>query len=312
MIYIYSVYISQSDFNDGTYVISEPGEYILTEDIVFILPEIQSKKYYFHCAILVSAKEVFINLNGFQISQSPKKVVSENFSIIKLTNDAITENEWRVPSCNVEISNGTIGKSIGFGITGSLNQNVILRNVTFSDIIKSAVYFQKAHRLKIFDCVFENESEYFYSVILVENSTRISFNNVKVDYRGIENQNHLKAFEFIQVSNATIKDCAVSILAKSNADTVSAFYFEECSFVRVRDCRVYEITSNSGDILGFNITRNSRDVNVSHCRVGRLVTGIRLDQSAFGPEAIGYRFDHSVQKVFIFDCTAAKQLERFA
>lgn len=148
-------FIFQKDFTEGTYIIDKPGYYVLKENIVFspnadndYLPKPDQVKYktlgyslgFFAC-LVIAAKDVYINLNGFSISASEEFVLAQRFfSIIELADAPFLANEGPAKFCtslksaeNVIVANGTLGKSSHHNIHGNLANNVLLENLTIAD-----------------------------------------------------------------------------------------------------------------------------------------------------------------------------------
>src|SRR5689334_17411103 len=81
-------YIYQKDFNHGTYIIDQPGHYIIKENIVFnpnpsndYLPNQNDQKYKtlsytlgFFAVIVIATNDVYLDLNNKTISASPEFV----------------------------------------------------------------------------------------------------------------------------------------------------------------------------------------------------------------------------------------------
>ena len=150
-------YLYQSDFNEGTYLIEEPGYYILKEDIVFnpnpnddYMPRPDQEKYNkpgfslgFFAVISISAKDVYLDLNGYSISASEEFTLQQRFfSIIELANspfifgqgpgDFSTQESFKSAE-NVIIRKGLLGRSSHHGIHGNMAQKVLLEKLTVTD-----------------------------------------------------------------------------------------------------------------------------------------------------------------------------------
>lgn len=148
------IYLSQKDFNEGTYLIDKSGYYILNEDIVFnpnpnndYMPKPEQTKYStlgfslgFFAVIAIFANGVYLDLNGHTISASQEFTLQQRFfSIIELANSPFIHGQgpgnFSSPTSflsaeNVMIRNGTLGKSSHHGIHGNLASNVLLEKLT--------------------------------------------------------------------------------------------------------------------------------------------------------------------------------------
>jgi hypothetical protein len=144
-------YIYAKDFSEGTYIIDKPGYYVLKENIIFspnadndYLPKMNNPKYrtlgyslgFFAC-LVIAAKDVYLNLNGFSISASEEFILAQRFfSIIELADAPFLGHEGPSKFCttlksaeNVIVANGTLGKSSHHGIHGNLANNILLENL---------------------------------------------------------------------------------------------------------------------------------------------------------------------------------------
>lgn len=177
----------QKDFKDGTYIIDQPGNYALAEDISFNpnSPDYLGTDAYgaafplphqyksrggqyddfafgvgFFCAIAVGAEGVDIDLNGFVIEQSKEHaLLMRFFSVIETASAPFVPTEGpsnfgpQITSAkNILIHNGTIGRSSHHGIHGNLNVNVRVHDVIFIDFEVAAVSLNGVEGLSIVNC----------------------------------------------------------------------------------------------------------------------------------------------------------------
>ena len=161
------VCLSNSDFENGTYRILNPGYYKLSEDIIFnpnpstysndtltgpdwmpdyTNPE-QVEKYPIHpyhlgffTALTVECDNVIVDLNGFSIQQSREHYLQQRFfSCIELANQPFIPNQgpsdfglvFKSP-VGVCIKNGLLGRSSHHGIHGNSMKNVLIQNVNIN------------------------------------------------------------------------------------------------------------------------------------------------------------------------------------
>ena len=159
-----SVSLSQSDFNNGAYIINTPGVYTFQEDIVFrptgTLDPLEPETWMFpdrttapydespfrlgHFAgIVVQTNGVTIDLNGKTFSQSQEHALIQRFfSLIELASSPFKPNVGPaafaagapdfIPAANVVIENGKLGRSSHHAIHGNNNNGVTLRNLDIS------------------------------------------------------------------------------------------------------------------------------------------------------------------------------------
>lgn len=161
--------ITQSDFEHGTYRITEPGLYILYDDIVFnplTPPDLQPTKYNhaaysmgFFAAITVECDGVVLDLNKHSIQQSYSHFFSQRFfSILELANSPFipsqgpgslnTTTDAFVGATNCLVLNGTLGLSSHSAVHGNDNRNIVLQNLCLKQFEVTGVQLngvQNAH-----------------------------------------------------------------------------------------------------------------------------------------------------------------------
>lgn len=182
-----TICLYQSDFDDGTLILSEPGNYKLCEDITFYPlvnpPETSSEGaanafepifsgYYdenafglgFFAALSIATNDLTLDLNGYIIQQSEEHALLQRFfAVIELADSPFIKgvgpaefvaesNEFNSASNISIIGPGTIGRSAHHGIHGNENDNVLIKDVTFVDFEVAAVSLNKADRLSIENC----------------------------------------------------------------------------------------------------------------------------------------------------------------
>ena len=162
-------YLSPSDFVSGTYRITAPGTYVVTEDIVFDFnagdaeapnlgggwwPRKDQRDEYpgadttrdeyfmgFFAGITIEADDVTLDLNGFSLSMSRAFYYQQRFfSCISLQSVVFNLNQGPgifgtnpVYANNVVIRNGNVGLSSHHGIHGHGNTGVLIEDVHVYD-----------------------------------------------------------------------------------------------------------------------------------------------------------------------------------
>lgn len=180
----------QSDFDHGTYRITQPGRYVLGEDISFHpnphpdafvsgrpLPEQLSTNggsypadtyaLGFFAAITVETDNVQINLNGHTLEQSRLHALTQRFfALIELENSPFlpgqgphffTQNFFA--ASNVIVSNGVLGRSSHHGIRGNGNRDIIIQDIQFVDFEVGGIAMNGPTGLQIHDCVLTNRKD---------------------------------------------------------------------------------------------------------------------------------------------------------
>ncbi len=148
-------YLSQSDFDNGTFIIDKPGNYILTEDITFNpnpdndwMPKSDQIQYsdhafvlgFFAC-IMVKTYKFIINLNGKTIKQSPEHALQQRFySNIELGSSPFLPGQGPAnfassftPARDGIICNGTLGRSSHHGIHGNNAVGILVEKLIIKD-----------------------------------------------------------------------------------------------------------------------------------------------------------------------------------
>ena len=156
--------LDQSHFAGGAYIISTPGTYKLSTDIVFkptgtissaapeqwMFPDRSTAPYSatpfllgHFAAIIIQADGVTLDLNGKQLSQSVEHALMQRFfSLIELASSPFPPNVGPAAfgtevgfeaATNVIIKNGKLGRSSHHAIHGNNNVGVTLSNLDISD-----------------------------------------------------------------------------------------------------------------------------------------------------------------------------------
>lgn len=154
--------LSQADFADGTYIIDRPGLYQLAEDIVFephgdgvdesMMPTHDNEKYPlkngywlgFFAAIAIQCENVFLDMNGKAITQSPKHHMMQRFfTNIQLGSKPFqaktgppqfsTSKSDVIAANKVVVTGGTLGRSSHMGIHGNKNEDIWVHDMIVKD-----------------------------------------------------------------------------------------------------------------------------------------------------------------------------------
>ena len=150
------IYISNKDLKNGPYIITKPGTYILSENIIFDPPQrvplnLLKKNRAFHlgffAAIIIQSKDITLDLNNFSITQSDSHYLHQRFySHIELGSAPFvpktgphdfTDNF--IIAKNVIIKNGVLGLSAHHGIHGNNCENIFVSNLVIKDFEVGAV-----------------------------------------------------------------------------------------------------------------------------------------------------------------------------
>lgn len=145
-----TTYLSQKDFNSGTYIIKTPGTYILTENITFNPPKsvpysLLRQNLAFHlgffASIIIQSSNITLDLNNHLISQSKIHYLNQRFySHICLGSAPFKPKKGPhnfgnqfLPASKVTIKNGFLGLSSHHGIQGNDCREINLLNLKIYD-----------------------------------------------------------------------------------------------------------------------------------------------------------------------------------
>lgn len=153
----HTTHLNASDFEKGTYRITTPGRYLLTEHITFspnprnsgVPTPAQRRSHYaskayhlgFFTAIAIECDNVMIDLQGFTLEQSVLHQKQQRFySNIELSSSPFPAGAGpsdfgspTQPCSNVIVKNGVLGRSAHHGIHGNDATNVILERLEIRD-----------------------------------------------------------------------------------------------------------------------------------------------------------------------------------
>ena len=151
-----TIFLKQSDFNNGTVRITKPGKYVLLENITFnpnedndfsptpeqissgLYPELMKGPYHlgFFAAITIETNNVILDLNGKTLKQSENHAFQQRFySNIELANSPFIPKQGPgdfngstgfKSADNIFILNGTLERSSHHGIHANSAKNVFL------------------------------------------------------------------------------------------------------------------------------------------------------------------------------------------
>ena len=155
-----TTYLTAQDFANGTYRITQPGFYVLCEDVRFlphaVSPYPRDAEYAhpaysmgFFAAITIECPGVVLDLGGHTISQSLLHYARMRFfDTIELANAPFISNQGPgslnqsasiASTSHCVIQNGTLGLSSHAHIHGNANTCVEIRNISFQDFEVAAI-----------------------------------------------------------------------------------------------------------------------------------------------------------------------------
>ena len=162
-------YLTQSDFKNGTYIIKNPGTYILKTDIKFSPPTTvpysllhQNRAFHlgFFAAIIIQSKNIILDLNKKKIYQSKKHYLNQRFySHIVLGSAPFKPKKGPhnfgdnfIKAENVVIKNGFLGLSSHHGVQGNDCENLLIDNLSIFDFEVGGISINGGKNVVIDNC----------------------------------------------------------------------------------------------------------------------------------------------------------------
>ena len=166
--------LANIDFRSGTYRISNPGIYILKEDIIFdpnsdndgkpwdwdLTYKTKAYTFGFFAAITIETNNVEIDLNNHSIKQSTRHSYFQRFfSIIELASTPFLPKQGPanfgneiISANNITIKNGSFLLSAHHGIHGNDNSNITIQNIDFFNMEVAAIHINNPKNIKVKNC----------------------------------------------------------------------------------------------------------------------------------------------------------------
>ena len=254
---IKTITISQRDFVDGTLRITEPGKYVLTENIEFnpqnqFPRKDQLEKYPvgrngayhlgFFAAITIECDNVILDLKNYTIRQSKRhNLLQRFFSIIELANSPFIPKqgphkfvENYKPANKCLIMNGVLDNSSHHGIHGNSNSNIVIENVRITGFEVAGVALNGAINCVICNC----------DMIGKKTDIRVmsSFSQALFTSRALENLNETESDVYKNVV-ADLEKCYNEIMYNKEQTT----YFENKT--KQYDGNMYGIVLNVNGVV---------------------------------------------------------------
>lgn len=149
----YATSLKPSDFSAGPIVISQPGYYILTNDVIFNPSGTDGTGNPFKAALIILSDCVTLDLNTHSIQQS-NSFNSSNFKLIQLggANVFNPEDLNIYNPKHVTVKNGCLNNSQGYGVYGKENNNIYLYDLTICSCNIAGIFLQNLQCSTIQDC----------------------------------------------------------------------------------------------------------------------------------------------------------------
>ena len=283
--------LKNSDFSTGTYRITEPGKYQLSEDIIFnpnpnndFMPtdeqtqgadaEYPIRAYHlgFFAAITIECKDVILDLNGKTIKQSEDhNLIQRFYANIELntapfiagqgpSKNGFSNNENFKSAVNCYIHNGILGLSSHHGIHGNNNKYVAIKDLKIVEYEVAGIALNGSEHSALCDITCDGTNEIkvlstFSQAIFMNRFLKQKLNMVNAPTLTL--QGEVLTLENIQQKlesdiNETIKEC------KENKEITN--YFKNTT--KLYDGNMYGILLNVNGVAvgGFNSERTEEMV----------------------------------------------------
>ena len=271
--------LSQKDFDYGTYRITKPGYYILTEDITFhpnpknnfkpTEEQIKSKLYpvpgpynlNFFAALTIETTGVILDLNNHTIQQSKEHFLIQRFyANIELASAPFINPQGPSPGISgshsagekVAIINGTLGLSSHHGIHGNSSNNVLLANLTIENFqvggislngLSNSIFYNLNIKNTSVDVpILSTFSQAIFTLQFLENMIRMNPNETSQHI--IINKKKLMREDIYNNLNNCINKATEEILKTNETNN---FLFRNES--KLSDANVYGISLNVNGVL---------------------------------------------------------------
>ena len=142
----YATSIRPTDFSAGPVVITEPGYYILTGDIIFkpASPNnVDSFGNPWNAALIILTDNVTLDLNTYSIQQN-RTFSSSKFKLIQIggTNPFNTSDTTVYAPDHITIKNGSLREAQGYGIYGKENSHINVYDLTIGSCDITGIFLQ--------------------------------------------------------------------------------------------------------------------------------------------------------------------------
>jgi hypothetical protein len=293
------VYIYQHDFDSGPYVISEPGLYILMQNIKteffknkgMALSFNQKDKFGHAAALKITCDNVILDLNGYYIAQSPRDYcVQRFFAIIQLNSMPFNPNVGPIAgetrqhldtANNCIIKNGILGLSAHQSILGNNNENIIIESVNCEDFEVSGITLNNVENVYIESCIIGQSLGGEYS-----NGNR-RFVPITPFFAGLTFSHKVlsQVLDDVSITKTSEQETTLTdIIGKLNAilDPVLDVIFNHISLTSIYSSLIELCQSNPDICLLVNYTPGSEWNGLSPCNIhGVKITGKNPSIGAF-------------------------------
>jgi hypothetical protein len=200
----YAQSIKSSDLSNGTLIITNPGYYVLTNDIIVTSAcSVPTTGFFSSAAIQILSDNVTLDLNTYAISQDLTINTNPYFNLIEVGGFNTIDNSdttFYTPQ-QITIKNGGLHGCSGNGIFGHNNTNLHIYDIMISDCNIAGICLESAQSSSIRNCNITgsvNSTGNAYAIFLRDNSMSspewtsdgqgsISTNQVLIDHVTIAN-----------------------------------------------------------------------------------------------------------------------------
>ena len=316
-------YLSNSDFRDGTFRITNSGKYILSEDIIFdpcatnnykpLEHDINSGKYSnkmgspynlgFFAAITIETNNVVLDLNGFSISQSIGHNLNQRFfACIELASSPFIPKQGPISmsqksnfavASNCVIKNGCLGRSSHHGIHGNSMNKIIIKDLIITDFEVAGIALNGAT-----DSIIKN-------VKIMNSSTNVkilsTFSQCSIIKKFIEKIKLNNNDAFIKVNDQDIKIDKIindlnTCIDRANQGIFDKIFVNESE---LPDANIYGLVLNSNGVVINEFSQGRKKESKGNKNI--LLENIEIENLITRPaEIIGCQKKINVSKPFTY------------
>ena len=303
------IYITNKDLKNGSYLINQPGQYILNENIIFhpnpdndFQPtKDQYDKYNpskgfilgFFAVFVIETTNVIFDLNGFTIQCSNEFLLKQRFcALIELASSPFIPKQGPadfgksiISAKNCTIKNGCLGQVSHHGIHGNGMMNIKLIDLTFKDYEVAGISLNGGKNIIIENCHLEGNS---VNVPTLSNYSHCKFDLPflkkiveKYPEKIIETWN--KSFKLIEIYNQILKEVEIFEDAFIHTKPYDGIFKNKSGLY---DGNVYGIVLNSLGVVvnDFKPLRNEETVGNENIKI---INTIIKNVISDGKEVIG-------------------------
>jgi hypothetical protein len=262
-------------------IISSPGEYQFTDDIIW-MPNASSS-----AAISILANDVVLNLNGFTLTVVPP--ASRNGLQLNGIRLGISDHDYT--TCDaIIIKNGKIDGATYYGVSVFQSTNIEISNITVKNInynetskpglTACGIFIDSSENFNVINCFVQNMNVEAPSCAGIQIISSINGNVSGCGMQDFFNSDGgVQGFSYIESSNITTDSCyserfrsQYKGLTQTTGHTVIGYVPILCTNLEFNNCTTDSMTGCCDDCHGFSVFLNSY-VSVNNFKATNITDG---------------------------------------